>query len=61
MTEIMKERRYMLSCARGMRLRRTRGILFFYVSKPVKSLDGYAEFIERKLGDPEEAWDEVWQ
>ena len=32
-------------------------ILFFYVSNPVKAIDGYAEFIERKLGTPEEAWE----
>ena len=32
-------------------------ILFFYVSNPVKAVDGYAEFIERKLGTPEEAWE----
>ena len=33
-------------------------ILFFYVSNPEKALDGYAEFIERKLGSPEEVWNE---
>jgi len=33
-------------------------ILFFYVSNPEKALDGYAEFIERKIGTPEEVWKE---
>jgi predicted transcriptional regulator len=33
-------------------------ILFFYVSNPEKALDGYAEFIERKLGAPGEVWNE---
>jgi predicted transcriptional regulator len=30
--------------------------LLFYVSKPVKSLCGYASFIERELGDLAELW-----
>ena len=30
--------------------------LFFYVSKPVKSLCGYANFMGRELGDPAELW-----
>jgi predicted transcriptional regulator len=33
-------------------------ILFFYVANPEKALDGYAEFIERKTGTPEEVWNE---
>jgi len=33
-------------------------ILFFYVSNPEKAVDGYAEFIERKIGVPEEVWNE---
>src|SRR4030067_1353038 len=32
-------------------------VLFFYVSTPVKAVDGYAEFVERKLGTPGEAWE----
>jgi predicted transcriptional regulator len=31
-------------------------ILLFYVSKPVKNLGGYADFVERKFGTPEELW-----
>lgn len=33
-------------------------LLLFYVTKPVMELKGYAEFIERKVGDPEELWRE---
>jgi predicted transcriptional regulator len=33
-------------------------ILLFYVSNPVKAIDGYADFIERKLGTPEDVWNE---
>ncbi len=33
-------------------------ILLFYVSNPVKAIDGYADFIERKLGAPEDLWNE---
>jgi len=33
-------------------------ILLFYVTEPVKALEGYAEFIERKVGNPEEVWNE---
>ena len=36
-------------------------VLFFYVSNPVKAVDGYAEFIERKLGPPEETWEKFGQ
>ena len=32
--------------------------LFFYVTKPVGELAGYAEFIERKVGDAESLWSE---
>ena len=32
-------------------------VLFFYVINPVKAVDGYAEFVERKLGTPGEAWE----
>ncbi len=32
--------------------------LFFYVTKPVGELAGYAEFIERKVGDAENLWSE---
>jgi len=31
-------------------------VLLFYVTKPVGEMAGYAEFIERTLGDPEEMW-----
>lgn len=33
-------------------------ILLFYVTKPVKALAGCAEFIERRVGSPEEVWNE---
>jgi predicted transcriptional regulator len=32
--------------------------LLFYVTKPVGEIAGHAEFIERKVGDPEELWRE---
>lgn len=31
-------------------------ILLFYVTKPAGELAGYAEFIERRVGDAEELW-----
>ena len=31
-------------------------LLFFYVTKPVAEIAGYAEFIERKVGEAEELW-----
>jgi predicted transcriptional regulator len=33
-------------------------LIFFYVSKPVGEIAGYAEFIERKVGDAESIWNE---
>lgn len=33
-------------------------LLFFYVTKPVAEVSGYAEFIERKVGKTEELWKE---
>jgi predicted transcriptional regulator len=33
-------------------------ILFFYVSKPVGEIDGYADFVERKVGDADGLWKE---
>ncbi|MEM2970438.1 MAG: hypothetical protein QXR63_05840 [Candidatus Bathyarchaeia archaeon] len=33
-------------------------LLFFYVSKPAGNIGGYAEFVERKVGRPEELWKE---
>lgn len=32
--------------------------LFFYVAKPVGEIAGYAEFIERKVGNAKELWKE---
>lgn len=32
--------------------------LLFYVTKPVGQIEGYAEFIERKLGDADRLWEE---
>lgn len=36
--------------------RNTRRILF-YVTRPVGEMAGYARYIERKVGDPQELWD----
>jgi len=33
-------------------------LLFFYVTKPVSEMGGYAEFVERKVGSGEELWQE---
>jgi len=33
-------------------------LIFFYVAKPVGEIAGYAEFIERKVGDIEGLWNE---
>jgi len=33
-------------------------MLFFYVAKPVGEIAGYADFIERKVGDSEDLWKE---
>jgi predicted transcriptional regulator len=33
-------------------------LIFFYVTKPVGEMAGYAEFIERKVGDAESLWKE---
>lgn len=33
-------------------------LILFYVTKPVAQIAGYAEFIERKVGDAKELWDE---
>jgi len=35
--------------------------LLFYVTKPVGELAGHAEFIERKVGEPEEMWKDYGQ
>jgi len=42
--------------ARGAAPPKNTRLLLFYVSKPVKSLCGYASFIGRELGDPAELW-----
>lgn len=44
--------------ARGAAPPKNTRILFFYVSTPVKSLCGYANFIGRKLGDSSMLWSE---
>jgi len=31
-------------------------LIFFYVTKPVAEIAGYAEFVERKVGDAEGLW-----
>jgi len=33
-------------------------LIFFYVTKPSREIAGYAEFIERKIGDAEKVWEE---
>ena len=42
--------------ARGAAPPKDTRLLLFYVSKPVKSLCGYASFVGRELGDPEGLW-----
>jgi predicted transcriptional regulator len=37
---------------------RSASLIFFYVSKPERQIAGYAEFIERKVGDAKELWKE---
>jgi predicted transcriptional regulator len=44
--------------ARGVAPPKNAKILLFYVSRPVKSICGYANFIERKLGDSSIVWSE---
>jgi predicted transcriptional regulator len=36
-------------------------LIFFYVTKPVAEIGGYAEFIERKVGEAEVLWKENGQ
>jgi len=31
-------------------------LLFFYVTNPVRAIEGYAEFIENRIGDAESLW-----
>jgi predicted transcriptional regulator len=33
-------------------------LLFFYVAKPIGEIAGYAEFVERKMGDAQDLWSE---
>jgi len=33
-------------------------VIFFYVTKPTAQIGGYAEFVERKVGDVESLWNE---
>ena len=33
-------------------------LIFFYVTKPAAEIAGYAEFIERKVGEAESLWSE---
>jgi predicted transcriptional regulator len=33
-------------------------LLFFYVTRPAGEIGGYAEFVERKVGEAEELWKE---
>jgi predicted transcriptional regulator len=44
--------------ARGAAPPKSTRLLLFYVSKPVKSLCGYASFVGRELGDPVKLWSE---
>lgn len=32
-------------------------LLFFYVTSPVKEIQGFGEFVERVVGDVDELWD----
>jgi predicted transcriptional regulator len=36
-------------------------LVFFYVTKPTAAISGYAEFVERKVGEAEELWTEHGQ
>jgi predicted transcriptional regulator len=42
--------------ARGAAPPKNTRVLLFYVSRSVKALGGYADFIERKIGTPGELW-----
>lgn len=37
---------------------RSASLIFFYVTKPARQIAGYAEFIERKVGDAKGLWKE---
>jgi predicted transcriptional regulator len=37
---------------------RSASLIFFYVTKPARQIAGYAEFIERKVGDAKGLWRE---
>lgn len=43
---------------RGLTGPKNASLLFFYVAKPVGELAGYADFIERKVGNAESLWSE---
>jgi predicted transcriptional regulator len=43
---------------RGLAPPKNASLVFFYVAKPVCEIAGYAEFIERKVGKPEDLWKE---
>jgi predicted transcriptional regulator len=41
---------------RGAAPPKSTSLVFFYVTKPVSAIAGYAEFIERVIGKPQELW-----
>jgi predicted transcriptional regulator len=43
---------------RGLAPPKNASLIFFYVTKPSSQIAGYAEFIERKIGDAERVWKE---
>jgi predicted transcriptional regulator len=51
-------RKIHLYVQRGVAPPKSAQLILFYVTKPVAEMAGYAEFIERKVGDPERLWQE---
>jgi len=43
---------------RGLAPPKNASLIFFYVTKPICEIAGYAEFVERKVGKPEDLWKE---
>jgi predicted transcriptional regulator len=41
---------------RGAAPPKSASLILFYVTKPVRAIAGYAHFIERVVGDPQELW-----
>ncbi|MGB9676304.1 MAG: hypothetical protein ACPL0C_03870 [Candidatus Bathyarchaeales archaeon] len=41
---------------RGLAPPKNASLIFFYVTRPICEIAGYAEFVERKVGKPEDLW-----